>query len=209
MTKRVLTPSFVHELPLRINPYQARLLSVRFEAGRNLYNACLGEALRRLDHMRETRLWQKARKIRDKQERPALFKKAQEKHGFSDNEMQSFAIVANNACWIGEHLDAHSAQKLATRAFDAAKTYSRGKRGRPRSKRKGWLDSLEGKANASGIRFVEDRVEWSGRKIKSSSSGPSSIAKTSTALRPMPAGVRAIVASSQPWSSALSHLLCC
>ena len=52
---RKTTPSFVLELPLRTTKADERALSVRLEAARNIYNACLLEALRRRDRMRESR----------------------------------------------------------------------------------------------------------------------------------------------------------
>ena len=55
---RTATPSFIHELPLRTTPHDAAVLEVRLDAARNLYNACLQEALRRLDLMRESKAYQ-------------------------------------------------------------------------------------------------------------------------------------------------------
>jgi len=42
------TPSFVLELPLKTTPAQESEIQIRLEAGRHLYNACLGEALKRV-----------------------------------------------------------------------------------------------------------------------------------------------------------------
>jgi putative transposase len=60
---------YVYELPLEATAHDVRILNIRFESGRSLYNACLGEGLRRLDLMRERKLWQKARKSTNKKER--------------------------------------------------------------------------------------------------------------------------------------------
>jgi putative transposase len=40
------TPSFVCEIPLRVTPAQERTLLARFEAERQVYNACLGDGSR-------------------------------------------------------------------------------------------------------------------------------------------------------------------
>ena len=56
-------PSFVLELPLVVNPHENRVLAVRFEAGRQLYNAVLGEALRRLDLMKQSKAWHTTRRM--------------------------------------------------------------------------------------------------------------------------------------------------
>src|SRR5258708_14057242 len=42
------SPSFVCEVPLQVNRAQERILLARLEAARQVYNACLGEARRRV-----------------------------------------------------------------------------------------------------------------------------------------------------------------
>lgn len=61
--KKSTTPTFLLELPLDVTPGQARRLRTHFEAARCLYNALLGEALRRLHRMRADPAWQAARAI--------------------------------------------------------------------------------------------------------------------------------------------------
>ena len=51
------TPSFIHEFQLVATPKDNRMLDVRLEAGRYLYNACLGEAMKRLAAMRRSKKW--------------------------------------------------------------------------------------------------------------------------------------------------------
>ncbi|WP_035454278.1 hypothetical protein, partial [Alicyclobacillus herbarius] len=46
--KKKRTPSFVCEIPLRVTRRQEQILEARFEAGRQMYNAVLGEAKNRL-----------------------------------------------------------------------------------------------------------------------------------------------------------------
>jgi hypothetical protein len=65
--------TFIYELPLEVTIHDDRILDLRFECGRLLYHACLGEGLRRLDLMRERKLWQHARKTTNKKERKELF----------------------------------------------------------------------------------------------------------------------------------------
>ncbi len=55
------TPSFVLEQPLKTTSVQETIILTRLEAGRQLYNACIGEALKRLDHIRQSREFQKVR----------------------------------------------------------------------------------------------------------------------------------------------------
>ena len=161
---RSQTPSFVLELPLSADGGAEHVLSARFEAARQLYNAVLGEALRRMSLMKESKEWQKARTLPLKtQERSRAFAESVRKTGFTDYDLQSYGTRCKNACWIGEHLDCHAAQTTATRAFRAAERYLFRSSGKPRfkTKRQG-LSSVEGKSNAAGIRWRTDRVEWAG-----------------------------------------------
>lgn len=167
-------PSFVLELPLVVNPHESRVLDARFEAGRQLYNAVLGEALKRLDRMKQSRARAAARKLPkgapkspEQRARSAAFSLVAQTVGFTDFDIQSYATRCKNACWIGDHLDAHTTQKIATRAFLAAQRYQFRTGGRPRFKPK-WkvLESMEGKSNATGLRWREDHLEWSGLSLK-------------------------------------------
>ncbi len=167
-------PSFVLELPLAVSPHESRVLSSRFEAGRQLYNAVLGEAVRRVDLMKQSRAWAAARKMPkgppkspEKKARAAEFSLIAETVGFSDYDIQSYATRCKNACWIGDHLDAQTTQKIGTRVFTAAQRYQFRTGGRPRFKPK-WkvLESMEGKSNATGLRWREDHIEWNGLSLK-------------------------------------------
>src|SRR5689334_12225714 len=73
--KRTKTATFLIELPLQVDEVQAARLRAHLEAGRCLYNALLGEALKRLDKMRRDPGWQAARAIprTRPQERGAAF----------------------------------------------------------------------------------------------------------------------------------------
>ncbi len=98
-------PSFVLELPLVANPHESRVLSVRFEAGRQLYNAVLGESLRRLDLMKQSKAWAAARKIPrgesgspEQKVRAAEFSLIVKTVGFTDYDLQAYATQCKNAC---------------------------------------------------------------------------------------------------------------
>lgn len=153
--------SFVHTLPLKANPEQIKTLDIKLDAARMLYNACLGEGLRRLQLVRESKNWQKAREIKDK----TLFRKAQKQYKLSDYDLQAFAIQTRKSCHLKDHLDANTAQKIATKVYSAVAQYMYNKRGRPRFKPKGRLKSVEGKSNAAGIRFKGGMVNWGKLKL--------------------------------------------
>lgn len=164
MAKR--TPTFIYEMPLKTTPRDEAVLSVRLDAARNLYNACLGELLRRLDLMRESKRYQAARKLPKGKVRNDAFKGCRNSFDFQEYSIHLYAAGICKSCWIGDHLDSHPIQKVATRAFGAVEQYAYGKRGRPRFKRKGWLTSIEGKSNAACIRWRNGRVLWNGLDIE-------------------------------------------
>lgn len=57
---RSSTESFIAEFPLSTSATDERVLSIRLDAARQIYNAVLGECLRILYLMRESRDWQRA-----------------------------------------------------------------------------------------------------------------------------------------------------
>ena len=61
--KKNTTSTFLLELPLSVDAGQARRLRAHFEAARCLYNALLGEAMKRLHRMHADTRWQAARRI--------------------------------------------------------------------------------------------------------------------------------------------------
>jgi transposase len=148
------------------------MMAIRFDVARQAYNACLSETLRRLDLMRESKAYQAARKLpkgekntHAAKERAKAFRTLNERFGFREYDLHSWAGKHIKHQWLGEHLDSLTVQKLATRAFKAAREYAFGKHGRPRFKGRWQLDSLEGKSNKSGIRWCENHVEWSGLNL--------------------------------------------
>ena len=163
--KKSKTLTFSLELPLQVNAQQAKHLRAHFEAARCLYNALLGEAVKRLNLMRADPRWQQARGVPNtqKQERSALFSQLRQEYGFSEYSLHAYATGARTA-WIADHLDANTAQKLATRAYHAANRVCLGqaKNVRFKSKRRG-LDSVEGKNNKQGLRFVLQTPEEGNR----------------------------------------------
>lgn len=153
---RTKTPTFLLELPLQVDDHQSKHLRAHFEAARCLYNALLGEAMKRLKHMRAHKSWQEARAIPKvhKQERYALFSQLRQEYGFSEYALHASATKARTA-WIADHIDSNTAQKLASRAYQAANRVCLGQAKKVRFKSKGrGLDSLEGKTNKQGLRFI-------------------------------------------------------
>lgn len=75
------TATYIAELPLSVSQETDRQLSARLLVGTRLYNAALGESLRRLDLMRESKAWQSARKLKAK-DRSSAFQALTKAFGF-------------------------------------------------------------------------------------------------------------------------------
>ena len=92
---RATKPSFVTELPLKVNSAQDRELQARFQAARQLYNCCLAEAMTRLKRVKNSEAYQTAKQIPKtlKKTRTDAFKKANEIYKYSDYDLQAFASI--------------------------------------------------------------------------------------------------------------------
>ncbi|BAY87350.1 transposase, IS608 family protein [Calothrix parasitica NIES-267] len=155
---RKTTPSFVTEIPLIVNSVDNRELEARYHAGQQLLNAVLGEALIRMELVRNSEPYQQAKKLKgddNKAQRKKLFEEAGSLHRFSDFELQSFAVrTANSSKWIANKLDSNTIQKLATRAFKAVEKILFGKAKKIRFKTNERFKSVEGKTNKQGLRWT-------------------------------------------------------
>ena len=82
-SKALPTPSFVTELPLVVSQANEGVLLSRLEAARQMYNALLGEAMRRVRLIRQSKDFNRARSLKSSNpERKVLFKRARERYEF-------------------------------------------------------------------------------------------------------------------------------
>jgi len=97
MVKKSKTPTFLLELPLKVNSGQAGRLRAHLEEAYCLYNTLLGEALKRMQRMKADPRWQVARAIprSQKQERRAAFSRLREDYEFSENALHAFTRNKN------------------------------------------------------------------------------------------------------------------
>ena len=132
------TPSFILTLPLRVNSQQAARLYAHFECARQLYNALLAEAMQRLRRMKADPAWQAARSIprSDKPARRQAFARLRTQYGFSEYGLHE-AAKGLRTSWLAEHIDSLMAQKLASRAYQAANRVCVGQAQRVRFRSKG------------------------------------------------------------------------
>lgn len=160
---RAPKPTFITELALAVNLAQDSVMIARLEAGRRLYNAVLGDALKALDLLRQSKMWQSARSLPRGADRSAAFKACNKEFGFNEYALHSVAAKHKNAAGFSDRLGAHETQKIATRVWRAVSEYAFGQRGRPRFKSiHRPLHSLEGKTNKAAVRWHDDTktVSW-------------------------------------------------
>jgi len=167
------TPTFILELAIVSSPHDEVELDARFEAARQLYNACLDEAKRRLDLLRQSKEFKHARRMpkmvqgKRNKKRTEAFKALNTRFDFSEYSIIIYATTIRNS-WISNHIDSNTAQKLASRAFKAVQKVAFGQAKRVRFKSKNQLKSVEGSTNKTGIRYISKTgyVEWKGLELK-------------------------------------------
>jgi hypothetical protein len=165
---RSKTTSFITELPLKVDSYSESELLSRFQAARQLYNACLSEAIVRMNLVRHSEIYQSARKItkEQKKKRSDAFTQARKNYRYSDYEIQAYAtIVSNKSKWIADKIDSNTQQTLATRAFRASERVLFGNAKNVRYKAPKRFRSIEGKTNKQGLRWKDNQLVWGKLKL--------------------------------------------
>ena len=165
--RRTKTPSFITELPLIIDSKTHKKLLSRFQAGRQLYNACLSEAEARMKLVKQSDAYKYAKTLPKGKARNEAFKKARSVYRYSEYEIHSYAtLVANKSKWIAANIDSNTQQKLASRAFNATEKVLFGQAKKVKFKVPSRFRSLEGKTNKQGIRWKNDQLYWGKLRIK-------------------------------------------
>jgi putative transposase len=155
------TPSFITTIPLVVtSQIESELLS-RFQAGRQLYNACLSEAMVRMRLVQKSSQYQLAKKLPKGKARKDGFAAARKQYRYSEYDLQAYAtVVANKSQWIAQKVDSNTQQKLATRAFQASEKVMKARAKKVRFKVSSRFRSMEGKTNKQGIRWTGERLVW-------------------------------------------------
>ena len=161
---RASMPSFVCELPLVLVGADERRLHIRLDCARQVYNAVLGESLKRLGLLRQSKAFQATRVMpkrskEQQRERAAAFRALDVQFRLREYDLHAYATQFSRS-WLGQHLDANTIQTVASRAWNAVRQYQLGVRGRPRFKGKGQFHSVEGKTNKQGLRWRDGAVVW-------------------------------------------------
>ena len=97
-------PSFVVKFPLTVTQAQEVILTQRLNTARQIYNACLGEALRRREYLIHHGLFDTARTMKPGQARTTLFRKIEQVVGFTEYALHTYAKRFGKT-WLGDLID--------------------------------------------------------------------------------------------------------
>lgn len=174
-------PRYILTLKLECEKYQKDILAKRFEIGRQIYNSVLGKSLKRYKEMIKTRKWREnQRNIRElynnnesnkakKLAKPYFDIKKELLMEFGMSEYSLHSDVKNMQKHFKDNIDSFTAQKITSnlwRAYDKL-LFGDGERIYFKRFNEG-LNSLEGKSNKTGIRYIieNNTLTWNGLKIQ-------------------------------------------
>lgn len=157
------TPSYVLTLRLKTESFQEDILNKRFEISRKMYNACLNELYKRYRTMQQSKAFQKAKKMKKGKERNAIFRELNIQFGLTEYAIHAFLTPMNQR--FKGNVDSQAGQKIGTRVFNAFQKMMFGEAKKVYFKRYGEMESVEGKSNKTGIRFVNNTLIWKGLSI--------------------------------------------
>lgn len=143
---------------LKTEKWQEDKLNKRLEIGRNIYNACLREILKRYNTMINSEEYKQIQQMAKGKERNKLFNKLNSKYGISEYSLHDYVKPMQHH--FKENIDAFTAQKIATRDYNAFAKYMYHETDKVYFKKYGELNSLEGKSNKTGIRFKDKCLIW-------------------------------------------------
>ena len=151
--------NFVLELKLEPEKYQADILNKRLELGRQIYNSCLNELYKRYRLMTESKEYCRTIKLpkTDKHKNKTL-SSLNIRCGLTEYSLHAFVKPIQHH--FKQNIDSFTAQKIATRCFDAFKGVIYHKAKKAHFKKYGEMNSLEGKSNGTGIRFINNALSW-------------------------------------------------
>ncbi len=159
------TPNFVLTLKLKAEKYQADILDKRLDIGRRIYNACLNELNKRYCLMIESKEYQRAIKLpKTDKYRNLAFQELNKKYRLTEYSLHDFVKPMQHH--FSNDVDSLTVQKLATRCFEAFKGQIYHTAKTIHFKKYGEVQSLEGKNNASGLKFRDNTLVWNGLSIK-------------------------------------------
>ena len=155
--------NYILTLKLDTKSYEETILNKRLEISRNIYNSCLGELFKRYNHMRESKNYRKILKMIKGKDRNKQFNELNGKHGLTEYSLHDFVKPIQKH--FKDNIDSFTAQKIATRCFNAFQGLMFHTANKVSFKKHGEMNSVEGKTNKTGIRFKNNKLVWNGLEI--------------------------------------------
>jgi len=187
---RASTASYVLTCELLSNAHERKILDKKLNIGRQIYNSCLGEALKRLRKVQADKEYREvlgalmefknAKSKEDKAEKKRLsirLSDIERSYGYSEYALHNFVkegqkhfldtktVTKAGKPKQGLHIGSLEAQVLATRAFRAVKKLHYHEAEKVYFKRYGESISIENKNNVTGLRYVDGHVLWGELKL--------------------------------------------
>lgn len=157
------TKSYVLTLKLKTEIWQEHILEKRFEIARKLYNACLRECLKRYKKLQHDKEYKQVIQQSASKEKNERLNERYRSYGVTEYAMHDFIKPMRYP--FKKHIDSHTAQKIATRAWLAFEKLAFGNSNQVHFKKQNEMDSVEGKSNKTGIRFIDNQLLWNGLSI--------------------------------------------
>jgi len=165
LEKDISKSNYVLTLPLKTEIYQEDILDKRFNICRQIYNACLGEILKRYNHMRESKEYQRITKLPKGKDRNKQFNDLNKLYNINEYSLHDF--VKPMYKHFKDNIDSLTCQKLTSRAYSAFEKLMFHTAKRVNFIKFDELKSIEGKWNKSGIKYdiKTNQLVWNGLKI--------------------------------------------
>ena len=165
MAKDNSKSNYVLTLILNIEIYQENILNKRFNISRQIYNACLGEILKRYNHMRESKSYQRISKLPKGKDKNKQFNDLNKLYNINEYSLHDF--VKPMYKHFKDNIDSMTCQKLASRVYSAFEKLMFHTAKKVNFIKYDELKSIEGKWNKSGIKYdiKSNKLIWNGLKI--------------------------------------------
>ncbi|MBB5171879.1 hypothetical protein HNQ41_000019 [Texcoconibacillus texcoconensis] len=155
--------SYILTLPLSTEKWQEDVLFKRLEIARNIYNACLGELMKRYKRFKQDKVYRHWIQQPKSKERNQVLRELNKEYGLNEYAIHTFVKPMQHH--FKKNIDSFTAQKIATRSWLTFEKYLYGTAKKFLFKILGDMNSVEGKTNTSGIRFKNNKLYWNGLDI--------------------------------------------
>lgn len=160
--------NFIVQFLLKTEKYQEDVLDKRFEIGRRIYNSLVNITQKRNKEMTKTKKYRNllSSLSGDKKKDKLTWKKISDiRKEFGLSEYSFHKDVKEMQHHFKKNIDSFTAQKIAATLWRSYEKLFFGNGNSVHFKRYGELNSLEGKSNGTGIRFIGGNLVWNKLKI--------------------------------------------